>query len=127
MGYNENTGYYIYCGACRRDLSESATYAFGCEAILAWVHGPAALPPMCPFCSMPPMISDAHTTYPIVSCQGLCPLRKQKFTLEEWNLCRPKAWEFERLAKRWGKKPDFSKALQALKLAISHHCRGRYL
>lgn len=115
----------MWCPACHKTLT-TGFYGFGFpnDAVIEWVHGVGDLPPMCPFCKMPPTIENPEAEEPLVYCRICFPERK--FKLKEWNCCRPIAWTFERLLERWAKKPEFRLAARALKRALVRHKRGRW-
>jgi hypothetical protein len=54
---------------------------------------------------------------------SFCPLGGLTFLPELWP--KPAVWRTEALAKRWEKKPEFKKALQALKRALKQDQQGR--
>jgi len=125
--YSIRTGESLYCPTCRKLVTRDV-YAFDYEPVIEWVHGAEALPPKCPFCRMPPKVGNPESEEPLVFCGApICPLYGKGFTLKEWNQCRPEAWTFERLLKRWKEKPGLENVVRALQRAIKQHQRGRFL
>jgi|SRR6478609_5460223 len=125
--YSLRTGYSMYCTICHKSLT--ACYAQGDEAEFVWVHGPEDLPARCPFCCMPARIVDPMSETPRFGCQltsaKACPIGGQLFPVGAWP--RVQCWNTERLANRWAKRPEFRKALRALKVAVELDKRGRFL
>ena len=122
------SGSCVWCPDCRTTLSKGS-YGFDDEAgpVIEWVHGAEHLPPKCPFCKFPVTVYDASSPEPKAGCEtGICALQGKVFTLKEWNSCRPEAWAFKRLLKRWKGNPLMMGAARALKRAIAQHERGRY-
>lgn len=112
----------VWCPACHKTLTKE--YSKVEDAILAWQHGTEVLPPCCPFCSWPPLVLGPDTLTPQVMCEMPCPLRGRVFTLEEWNMSRPKPYRLNELVTRWTKKGK-NVTLKALKKTIEDHVRNR--
>jgi len=117
----------VWCPGCHKTLS--AEYGTPWEAVFAWVHGTAGLPPECPFCKMPPEIHDPASETPTVSCRlgQHCPTEGRRILLEKWNQSRPSLFYINRLLKRWKTRPQMRNALRALLRAANHDKRGRWL
>jgi hypothetical protein len=113
----------VWCASCYKTLTKE--YGPPEEAILVWNHGRAVLPPNCPFCHWPPELIGVDTETPQVTCSMPCPLQGRVFTLEEWNMSRPKTQRLNELVERWANKGHHV-PLKALRKAIEAHVRHRF-